>query len=95
MIFLDYVTGRYWNIIGVSYSAIHSRHQVPATLFGSILSGDRLTIASNLNLPTAMTFGPDNKLYVSNWGFGGSPGMGEILQIDVSCAKQHHNFKKR
>ncbi len=57
-------------------------------------SGNRLTIASNLNLPTAMTFGPDNKLYVSNWGYGGAPGMGEILQIDVTCAKQHHNFKK-
>ena len=56
--------------------------------------GGQLTIASNLNLPTAMTFGPDNKLYVANWGYGGSPGMGEILQIDVSCAKQHHNFKR-
>jgi len=51
-------------------------------------SGNRLTIVSNLNLPTALTFGADNKLYVSNWGYGGSPGMGEILQIDVTCAKQ-------
>lgn len=30
-------------------------------------SGEKLTIASGLNYPTAMTFGPDNKLYVSIW----------------------------
>ncbi len=54
-------------------------------------SGERMTIASGLNFPTAMTFGPDNKLYVSVWGFGGIPGQGEIWQFDVTCAKQHYN----
>jgi hypothetical protein len=34
-----------------------------------------------------MTFGSDNKLYVSIWGFGGAQGMGEIWQFDVTCAK--------
>lgn len=34
-----------------------------------------------LSLPTAMTFGPDGNLYVSNWGFG--PPLGEILQVIV------------
>jgi hypothetical protein len=53
-------------------------------------SGTKMTIASGLNFPTAMTFGPDNKLYVSIWGFGGAPGMGEIWQFDVTCAKQHY-----
>ena len=57
-------------------------------------SGERLTIVSGLNLPDAMTFGPDGKLYVSVWGFGGAPGMGEILQIDVTCAKSFHSVKK-
>lgn len=57
-------------------------------------SGERLTIASGLNFPTAMTFGPDNKLYVSIWGFGGTPGMGEIWEFDVTCAKNHHGVKK-
>lgn len=47
-------------------------------------SGSRETIASGLSLPTAITFGPDKKLYVSNWGFGPtSVGGGEILQIKV------------
>jgi hypothetical protein len=50
-------------------------------------SGEKLTIASGLNYPTAMTFGPDNKLYVSIWGFNGVPGQGEIWQFDVTCAK--------
>jgi hypothetical protein len=57
-------------------------------------SGTKMTIASGLNFPTAMTFGPDNKLYVSIWGFGGAPGMGEIWQFDVTCAKQIHGIKK-
>lgn len=57
-------------------------------------SGTKMTIASGLNFPTAMTFGPDNKLYVSIWGFGGAPGMGEIWQFDVTCAKQHYIIKK-
>jgi hypothetical protein len=56
-------------------------------------SGTRETIASGLNLPTAMTMGPDNKIYVSAWGFGGTPGMGEIDQIAISCSKQIQSVK--
>jgi hypothetical protein len=51
-------------------------------------SGNRQTIASGFNLPTAMTLGSDNKIYVSDWGYGGAPGMGEIDVVDISCAKQ-------
>jgi hypothetical protein len=41
-------------------------------------------IASGLSLPTAMTFGPDGNLYVSNLGFGPPPvGAGQILKVIV------------
>ena len=41
-------------------------------------------IATGLLLPTAMTFGPDGYLYVSNAGFGAPPGAGEIVRITVA-----------
>lgn len=41
-------------------------------------------IATGLFLPTAMTFGPDGALYVSNVGFGPPPvGLGQIVRIVV------------
>lgn len=47
-------------------------------------SGTLEVVAGNLFLPTAMTFGPDENLYVSNVGFGPPPiGMGEILKIEL------------
>ncbi len=45
-------------------------------------TGARQVIASALDLPTGMTFGPDGNLYVSNWGFG-PPNMGEILKVTL------------
>jgi hypothetical protein len=45
-------------------------------------SGARDTIASGLSFPTAMTFGPDGALYVSNLGFAG-PSAGQILRIMI------------
>jgi hypothetical protein len=40
-------------------------------------------IATGLSLPTAMTFGPDGNLYVSNNGFGFPAGQGQILKITL------------
>jgi hypothetical protein len=57
-------------------------------------SGVRSTIVTGLNLPTALVFGPDEKLYVSNWGFGAPAGVGEILKIDITCAKKTHSPDK-
>lgn len=49
-------------------------------------NGSRQVVVSGLNLPTGMAFGPDHKLYISNWGFGMPPnGSGQILQVSFSC----------
>jgi hypothetical protein len=44
---------------------------------------DQTVIADGLFLPTALTFGPDGALYVSNVGFGGGPGDGQVVRITV------------
>ena len=47
-------------------------------------SGAVTEVASGLFLPTAMTFGPDGNLYVSNVGFGPPPvGLGQVLKITI------------
>ena len=49
--------------------------------------GRRATIATGLTFPTAMTFGPDGALYVSNFGFGAGPGAGQIVRIEVPASQ--------
>jgi hypothetical protein len=44
--------------------------------------GTRTVIVDGLFFPTAMRFGPDGRLYISNKGFG-PPQPGELLQVDV------------
>lgn len=61
----------------------------PAPGLGRVIridpGGNRTVIATGLSLPTAMTMGPDGKLYVSNWGFGPpAAGGGQVLRIDVN-----------
>jgi len=46
--------------------------------------GGLTTIVSGLLFLTAMTFGPDGALYISNFGFGAPPiGLGQILRVDL------------
>jgi sugar lactone lactonase YvrE len=44
--------------------------------------GTREAIVKGLFFPTAMRFGPDGRLYISNKGYG-PPQPGEILRVDV------------
>lgn len=46
-------------------------------------NGQWETVAGGLTFPTAMTFGPDGNLYVSNFGYGAPPGAGQIVRIAV------------
>jgi hypothetical protein len=48
-------------------------------------SGTFEDIATGLTFPTGMDFGPDGKLYVSNFGFGLPPGMGQVVRVDVNA----------
>jgi hypothetical protein len=41
------------------------------------------TVLTGLSFPSAMTFGSDKKLYVSNFGFAAPPGAGQIVRIDI------------
>jgi len=44
--------------------------------------GTRTVIVDGLFFPTAMRFGPDGRLYISNKGFG-PPQPGELLQVEL------------
>jgi hypothetical protein len=81
-------------VLGVAFDSRNRLHvlemtvgqQFPTPSLGQIVRvtrrGDLKVVASGFALPTAMTFGPDGAIYVSNWGFG-PPGMGEILRVEL------------
>ena len=47
-------------------------------------SGVKTVIATGLNAPGGMTFGPDGALYVSNFSFGAPLGAGQVVRIEIS-----------
>jgi LPXTG-motif cell wall-anchored protein len=50
-----------------------------------VTNGSLEPVATGLMFPTGITFGPDGFLYVSNFGFGGKPGDGQIVKVDVNA----------
>jgi sugar lactone lactonase YvrE len=84
-------------VLGVAFDS-HDRMYVlentdgqpmPTPGYGDIVridpSGKKTVVVEGLALPTAITFGPDGALYVSNIGFGPPPslpdGPGQVLRI--------------
>jgi hypothetical protein len=49
-------------------------------------SGEIEDVVTGLNVPTGMTFGPDDRLYISDFGAVPAPtfGVGRILQFDIA-----------
>jgi hypothetical protein len=62
----------------------------PAPGMGKVVrvkrSGDLQDVVTGLSFPTGMTFGPDQRLYVSNVGVPGGTG-GQILKIDLPAVQ--------
>jgi hypothetical protein len=62
----------------------------PAPGMGKVVrvkrSGDLQDVVTGLSFPTGMTFGPDQRLYVSNVGVPGGS-MGQILRIDLPAVQ--------
>lgn len=69
-------------------------NQFPTPKSGRIVrvnpNGSIDVVATGFSNPTALTCGPDGNLYVSNWGFGGDKGQGEILKVSFSNKKSDH-----
>jgi hypothetical protein len=95
---LDTVVGLAFDREGFLYILENTVGQPgPTPGFGKVVrvTDDGLEdIATGLSLPTAMTFGPDGNLYVSNVGFGPPPvGLGQVVKITVPPAKECKNGK--
>jgi len=60
----------------------------PAPGLGKVVryeyNGHLTDIATGLTFPTAMAFGPNGTLYVSNFGFGFPAGAGQVVAIKIS-----------
>jgi len=71
------------DLYGVTTEGGIFRGQTRYGIIYKVTKGGTETVLTGLSFPSAMIFGPDGKLYVSNLGYAVPPGVGEILQIDL------------
>jgi hypothetical protein len=88
---LSEVVGVAFDARGQMYALESSTGGVaPVPFTGTVVrvgpDGTLTPVITGLLFPTAMTFGPDGALYVSNIGFGLPPESGQVIRIDVSSA---------
>ena len=88
------VRGNLTSVLGLDFDAQGRAYLLETTQGGGFpvpgtgrvvrinFDGTRNVIVKGLFFPTAMRFGPDGRLYISNKGFG-PPQPGEILRVDV------------
>jgi hypothetical protein len=86
--------GGFTTIVGLAFDDLHRLYALelstapgfPAPGTGKVVrlkaGGGTEDIATGLVVPTAMTFGPDGALYVSNFG-ATPPGTGQIVRITI------------
>jgi hypothetical protein len=87
-------TGGFTTVVGLAFDGLHRLYALelstapgfPSPGTGKVVrvnpGGGTEDIATGLVLPTAMTFGPDGALYVSNYG-AAPPGAGQIVRITI------------
>jgi hypothetical protein len=83
-------------VVGIAFDAMNRMYVLemseaegnPTPGAGKVLryeyNGTLSVITSGLTFPTAMTFGPDGTLYVSNFGFGFPAGAGQIVAVKIT-----------
>lgn len=86
---LSVVTGVLFDTQGRLYVLEATTDSMALSTPGQIVrfdvTGHRKVIVTNLTTPTAMTWGPDGKIYVSNAGFGLPPmGLGQIVKVEIT-----------
>jgi hypothetical protein len=58
-------------------------------------SGSVEDVVTGLTLPSAMTFGPDGDLFISNFGTGSPPGSGQIVRVGSETFEQREKDANR
>jgi hypothetical protein len=76
---LESVTAANWPVPGVDPSGTGRVVRIDG-------DGTQTTVVDGLTVPTAMAFGPDGRLYISNLGFGTSAGQGQVVRADLGLS---------
>ena len=99
-----YASG-FTGVLGVAFDNLNRLYVLetsagggPTPMTGRVVrinkDNSRVVIIDKLFFPTAMTFGPDGALYISNMGFG--PPTGQILKVVIKDNRMfNHNDKYR
>ena len=67
---------------------VQAQSNSAGAITGSANPGDTITLTNpNTGFNRSITAGADGMLYVSNFGYGSSPGAGQVVKIDPHMAR--------